>query len=537
MKLYSVRSTQVVLSVVLAGVLLGCGSSNDTPNTPSKPNTTEDSKVVVKPKKLLNASFDEIGKKKIKASEIKALNYDDDVQKMATQWDSEDAKDNYIRGFAYKDGKLAVASVYHSALVVFDGNTHAFSPFAALEGAAHGKEGTSVDGVTSASENWLNQIEFDKSGSYLYALVKPKYIGRFKEGKNPDKASYGLYKVQVGEDLKVDYKKAKTFVNKQMFSFDTFKDGRILTHNNETGDFFIYDTNLNEQKTFKIPNSFRYDLKNDKLVVLVHDREAKKAYVQQFNPENGEAIGEKKEYNYIFDTYSLFELTNKGDKLLTYQIDKEDDEKQEFCSYDITNFTSNCTDFGKRLNSAVGVVSFDDKLVALTRGKYNSEVNIINIENKPFIQSQIPSSGVSYGINFINNDTLVVAHERREIKEYKLSQSSEVFTVDEKFNNVSNKIFKVASANLNQIEVYERVKHGKKSISGDLKLPTNVDGVNVTWSLSKNFKEYVSEAGKLIKVPTQKISGTLTAKLQMLKDGKSIKEVSKETQISLVPRQ
>lgn len=522
----------VLLSALLAGILVGCGGSGS--NDTAKQDTNKQDKfVVVKPKALIDANFDEIGKNKTNATEVRALNYEEDIQKMVTLWNSPDTQDNYIRGFDYKNGKLAVASVYHNALVVYDENSHGFSPFAALEGAGDKKDGISVDGVTQASENWLNQVTFDSSGENIYALVKAKYFGWFSKGKhNPDKASNGIYKVKVDANNKVKIDKNTPFANRDFYAFDIFNNGNIIAHDNEKGDFYIYDSNLKEKSSFNIPNSFRYDMKNDKLVVLVKDQKTKKGYIQAFDPTNGTALGEKSTYDFSSDQNSLFELSDDGSKLLTYY---DESGVSKVCAFDVSNFASQCGNFGKNYKKAIGSISPDGKRLALNVGAYNYEVSVINIENKPYLETFVPSKKDSMGIKFIDNNSLVFAEDERKIKEFKLSKDSSKNTIDEKFQYVSNKIFKIVSKDINNIKVKERIRGGKKSVRGDLYLPTNVDGINATWSISENFKDYISEQGKLLKVPTQKISGQISVKLQMQKDGKVIKEEVKQSTISLIP--
>lgn len=172
----NISSKTTLICTALSSILIGCG----TQTTQDKTNKNHTKPLVFKLHAFKDASFDEIGKTKINAQKIADFNYEKSIEDMKQKFNTEDIKDNYIRGFDYKNNKLAVASVYNNILVVFDekGDFNA-SSVAALNGAGDKKNGISVDGVTSASENWLNQVSFDNTAKYIYALVKPKNFGWF----------------------------------------------------------------------------------------------------------------------------------------------------------------------------------------------------------------------------------------------------------------------------------------------------------------------------------------------------------------------
>lgn len=57
-------------------------------------------------------------------------------------------------------------------------------------------------------------------------------------------------------------------------------------------------------------------------------------------------------------------------------------------------------------------------------------------------------------------------------------------------------------------------------LARDLQLPSNIEGINASWILSKEFYGYIDENAKIIKKPKNKISSTLSVKLQMQKPKK-----------------
>lgn len=163
---------------------------------------------------------------------------------------------------------------------------------------------------------------------------------------------------------------------------------------------------------------YRFDMKNDKLVVLIKDQKTKKGFINLHDPRNGQEIGTKKEYNFSSDQNSLFELTSDGKKLLTYYDGEH--KTLNVCSFDVSNFECLCSKFGKNYKKSIGAISPKDKLLALNLGDYNYQISIINIQNKPILQTFIPSEKESMAIKFIDNQNLFVIENKKIIKKYKL---------------------------------------------------------------------------------------------------------------------
>lgn len=520
----------VLICTALSSILIGCG----TQTTQDETNKNHTKPLVLKLHAFKDASLDEIGKTKINAQKIADFNYEKSIEDMKKKFNTEDIKDNYIRGFDYKNNKLAVASVYNNMLVVFDekGDFNA-SNVAALNGAGDKKNGISVDGVTSASENWLNQVSFDNTAKYIYALVKPKNFGWFLPYDNADHASSGIYKLKLGANNSVKIDNDTPFVNHNFYHFDLFNNGDILAHDNENGDFYIFDENLTQKNKYHIENSYRYDMKNDKLVVLVKDQKTKQGFIGEYDAKSGRKLANQTQYNHTSDANSLFELTNDGTKLLSYY----DDAKLSLvCAYDVATFSKKCENFGKNYKKSIGAISPDGKYLALNLGIYNNSTSIINIQNTPFLAYEIPSLKESMAVKFLDNNTLVFSQEDRKIKKYKINDISSTYNIDEKFKEVEDNIFKIVSKNINNILIYEQRRKGKKSIIADVKFPLNINGVNIEWVLPGEFKEVLDEHANVLKVPKNKISGIVSAKLYLLKNSKIIKQSELNTTMSFVPK-
>lgn len=506
---------------------------NSQPNHDNTNNNQMYKAVIIAPKTLINADFSDIGTKQILIEQNASFNYNDSIQ---AQNDSgwTDALDNKITSIDYKNDKLVSSSVYHNALVVFDKDANnQFTPFAALKEAGHGEYATLPDGVTQASENWFEKVKFDKTGEYLYALVKPKKY----TSETAQSSTYGIYKLKLN-NLNINIKDESTkFINGKFYDFDIFNNGNIMTHDDQTGRFVIYDgNNFNKINEFTIPNSYRFDLKNDRFVVYQDIEDTNETFIQEYDPLTAQPVqGKKVEYDRYLSGSTLFELTHDGKRLFTHYDRKGTKEICSFALDSLDKIDKKCFDFSSagRLGSAF--MSEDSKYLIFTGNSSGREASIFNIENDPFLAQVVPTGKYSYDAYLSKDNNLFITENKNEIKKYKISYSSNTISYDDKINKVANSIFTKVSQDINNIVVYEKTRHGKTYIKGDIDFPTHVNGINATWGLSEELKEYIDENATLLKVPTSKVTGKVSVKLQMLKNDEVLREVVKQSEISLVP--
>lgn len=530
-----------LISVALAGILVGCGGGGGSDNT--KTSDTNDTIVVATTPK--NADFSDIGLTKINSNLTKTLNYNEAIEKYVGQNDTPDGADNYVRSIATSGTKIAVASVYHNALTIFDtsNDSYGFSPFASYPKAAddhdiNGVELTKsgeVDGVSQASENWLNEVKFSKDGDYVYLNVRPKYLGRTKSRKVvPDPATYGLYKAKILSGNKIDKSNSSTKRFKgQFYFFDFLNDGGVMTMD-ANGTFYKLDKDLVEVNKFKVENVKRFDTKNDKLYLLIDDGTNK--YIQQRNINNGEAIGDKIPYDKEVDSkgYSTFELTPDGKKAITYVPSKSN---SEVCSLTFATKSYKCTNIGVPLYSSIGDISPDGKYIAFTAAKGFTMGNIVDITDNPALVGQFPSSGnVGYAIHFKDNGELIYASNRRQIQLTTLMSSNMQINNETKLEFAQNSIFSQNADDMNSIEVKAKTEDNVTTYEGDINFISFLYGTNINYTLSKEFKGYIDNKGEFTKMPTSPITGTIKATFTLLKDGKNVGKSTKTTSMTIKPK-
>lgn len=538
-------SKNYLISIALAGFLVGCGgsggdSSNKGADT-NKPAQNQKSVKVV-PSLMQNADLSDVGMKAVKATFDRNLNYDAQVQKVFVEdFKSPDAKDNYIWDMKYKNGKLAVASVYNNALIVFENDKPTLSKIANIKGAKHAKgeeatgvEGQRVDGTTGASENYFREVKFDSTGEYVYMIIRSKHLGGSLESqKYSDVKTRGIYKAKIEANNSIDEKKAIR-ADFSFSHFDVLDNGNIIGLDTNTFTFYILDKDLKKIKDFKVPNAFHFSAKKDKFFVYAKGESDK--FIQEYDLD-GNALGNKIPYPYAMDKYSFFELSDDAKKLFVLKDDTKDSGVSELCSYNTATLSPSCTNLSSNIVWSFVAFSPNGKQMALTKG-FSNLTSIVNIEQeKPELVGQIDYDHDEhwFGITYMGDNKLAYSSDNRKIQVYSLSEGEEI-TKDTKFSWATSRAIADISQDINNIVISERKRHGKTSIKADLELPTFLHGVNISWTLSPEFSGYISEKGKAIKVPEKKISGKITANFKMLEDGKIYKEQNITKDISITSK-
>lgn len=539
-------SKKYLISVALAGFLVGCGGgsgsggSSNSGDGANKPTQNQKS-LKVAPSQMQNADLSDVGIRAIKATHEKDLNYDALVQKVFVEdFKSPDSKDNYIWDMKYKNGKLAVASVYNNALVVFENDKPTLSKIANIKGAKHGSgekavgiEGKRPDGTTGASENYFREVKFDSTGEYVYMIIRSKGLGNQDRQKYSDVNTRGIYKAKIEANNSIDEKKAIR-ADFSFSHFDILDNGNIIGLDTNTFTFYVLDKDLKKLKDFKVPNAFHFSAKKDKFFVYVKGENDK--FIQEYDL-NGNAISNKISYPYAMDIYSFFELSNDAKKLFVLKDDTKNSGVSELCSYNTATLSPSCTNLSSNIVWSFIAFSPNGKQMALTKG-FSNLTSIVNIEqDKPELVGQIDYDHDEhwFGITYMGDNKLAYSSDNRKIQVYNLSEGEEI-TKDTKFNWATSRAIADISKDINNIVISERKRHGKTSIKADLELPTFLHGVNISWTLSPEFSGYISEKGKAIKVPEKKISGKITANFKMLEDGKIYKEQNITKDISITSK-
>lgn len=542
-------SKNYIISIALASFLVGCGGSGqDSSNTANTNNGgSEQNKPEVKqglkiaPANLVNAENSAVGLRSVKATFLKSLNYDAQVQKVFVEdFRSPDAKDNYIWDMKYKNGKLAVASVYNNALVVFENDKPTLSKIANIKGAKHAKgedatgiEGQRVDGTSGASENYFKEVKFDLSGEYVYMIIRSKHLGESLESqKYSDVKTRGIYKAKLKADNSIVEQEALR-ADFSFSHFDVLDNGNIIGLDTNTFMFYVLDKDLKKLKEFKVPNAFHFSAKKDKFFVYVKGENDK--FIQEYDLD-GNAVRSKIPYPYAMDKYSFFELSNDAKKLFVLKDDTKNSGVSELCSYNTATLSPSCTNLSSNIVWSFVAFSPNGKQMALTKG-FSNLTSIVNIEqDKPELVGQIHYNHDEhwFGITYMTDEKLAYSSDNRKIQVYNLSQGEEL-TKDTKFKWATSRAMADISKDINNVKISKKTKHGKTSIVSDLELPTFLHSVNITWTLSPEFSGYISEKGKAIKVPEKKISGKITANFKMLDNGVVYKEQSITKDMSIMP--
>lgn len=539
------NSKKYILSAIVASALVGCGGGSSDSATPSQTDgSTETNSTIVVASAQKNADFSDIGLTKANTTPTKSLSYEDSLERYVVQNSTPDGNDNYIRSFATHGSKIAVASVYHNALTIFDtsNNSYKFSPFAAYVTAGddkdiNGKELTNegeIDGVTQASENWLNEVKFSSNGEYVYLNVRPKYLGRTKSRQVvPDPATYGLYKAKVLDDNTVSKDSNSTIRFKgQFYFFDFLNDGSVMTMD-ANGTFYKLDENLSQISNFKVENVKRFDVKNDKLYLLIENGESK--YIQQYNIDSGEAIGNQIAYNKEVDSkgYSMFELTQDATKIVTYAPSSSD---AEVCTITLATQNLQCTNIGIPLSSSIGGISPDGKYAAFTPSKDYTIGGIVNVENKPALVGQYATSGKrGYAMHFTSNTEFIYATKDRNISTYSITDGQSI-TNNTKLEFATNSIFSQNAEDMNSIEVEAETEDNVTTYEGDINFISFLNGVNISYTLSSDFKDYIDTNGKFLKMPDKAVTGTITANFTLLQNGEDVGKTTKSTSMTIKPK-
>lgn len=537
-----------ILSIALASLLISCGGSERIDQDDGKKQVAIKSEVKIFAEDKV-ADFKDIGLISVNATNHKTLNYDEEVQKVFVQdFESFDAKDNYIWDMKYKNGKLAVASVYNNALVIFDDNGNKkLSKIANIKGASHGTgvdaigtEGIKADGSTGASENYFKEVKFDKSGENVYMMIRSKFLGTTPEKqKYSDVNSRGIYKAKIQADNSIAQSQTKR-VDLSFSHFDILNNGDIIGLDTNTHTFHILDENLTQKSNFKVPHAYLFSAKNDRLFVYVKDTEEQ--FIQEYGLD-GHAIGSKVAYPYAMDIYSFFELSLDAKKLFVLKDDTKNNAISEICSYNTTaTFHSDtmpqCTNLNANIVWSFVAFSPNGKQMALTKG-FSNLTSIVDIQNdKPELVGQIDYEHDEhwFGITYMGDNKLAYSSDNRKIQVYDLEQGMAI-SKDTKFNWAKTRAIADISKDINNIVVTQNIKHGKKSIKAHLQLPTFLHGVNIAWTLSPEFNGYINDKGKAVKIPEKKISGKITAKFKMLNEDKTIyKEENITKDISIMPK-
>ncbi len=530
------------ISIAVAGLLVACGGGSDSSinkangsngegNTPVVSDAKE-VKILAQEKK--DADFSNVGKQSVKMEAISEnLGYNDALKTYVDNTQANDGMDSHIRDIAYKDGKIAVASVYHNSLSVFDANSKAtYNSFKAFPKAGHGVnvngEEFNDDARTGASENFLDEVKFSPSeADVVYLVLKPKYIGQGKDNKMPHENA-GLYKTKLDSNNKID-ENAATYLKGKFYGIEFLKSGNIITLA-EDGTLYELSKDLTEVKKLQVSNAKAFDVKDDKLFVLVAEDE--KYNIEQRSVSDFALVGEKIPYNKTYSPKynSLFELTPDAKKLATF-------EEEEVCLTDLKAKKVNCANIGYSVEKSKSSMSPNGKYIAFTKGaivdisgELPSLIKTFELTLDEATQKATDlTRNVSYGINFIQNDKLLIAKYKRFIDTYKVS-IGESITAESKFADAVKSVESRLDNMAKGIKLYNK----KGKIRGTSHFDSFVLGANVDYKLSKEFDGYINEKGEFLKIPENKISGKITATITMLKDGKAIlkpKVIQKEISI------
>ncbi len=535
------RVKNSLISIAVAGLLVACGGGSDSSineasggngegNTPVVSDAKE-VKILAQEKK--NADFSNVGAQSVKMEAISEnLGYNEALKTYVDSTQANDGMDSYVRDIAYKDGKIVVASVYHNSLSVFDASGKTtYNSFKAFPKAGHGVnvngEEFNDDARTGASENYLDEVKFSPSeADVVYLALKPKYIGQGKDNKMPHENA-GLYKARLDSNNKIDENAAIYFKGK-FYGTEFLTSGNIITLA-EDGTLYELDKDFKEVKKQNIPNAKAFDVKDDKLFVLVLEDE--KYNIEQRSINNFALVGEKIPYNKTYSPKynSLFELTPDAKKLATF-------EGEEVCLTDIEAKKVNCANIGYSVEKSKSSMSPDGKYIAFTKGaivnvsgELPSLVKTFELTLDENIQKQTKlTRNTSYGINFIQNDKLLISKYKRFVDTYKISTGDNI-TAESKFADAVKSVESRLDNMTKGIKIYDK----KGKIRGTSHFENFVLGANVDYKLSKEFDGYINEKGEFLKIPEQKITGKIVATITMLKDGKAIKEKVIEKEISI----
>ncbi len=408
-----------LISIAVAGLLVACGGSSDSKDGNSTDvggaNGNGGSTSVTVPSGAKNVL------------EAKTLNYESNIKTWAKKnFEGKSLKDtiedNKIKRISTnKDGtKVAVTSVYHNALTIFDENGKAtISSFGTLKKAgnrvdANGEAFQTVpDTRTGASENYLTDVKFSSNGEYVYLNLRPKYLGEgtFHKKKkfyfNPND-DYGLYKAKISAENTVNQATATKFGEK-IFNFTLLENGNLVAKK-ENGSLVVLNKDLQEVANKNIENLEAFATSNNQLFVLL--KENNNYFIQELNLTDLSDKSEKISYSKNNTEDAEFNVSLDGKKAI---ISNED----SICLTNLVSKQINCADGD---TDGLASLSPNGKFIAFKSG------TIANIQNDtPAITGKIELGGSKiYAIDFVKDDKLIMAIDKKDIKILNISADGKV---------------------------------------------------------------------------------------------------------------
>lgn len=489
---------------------------------------------VLKPSEMIDAYSNSINQPSIEMKLLKSIDLKDSFKwHYMRYFEGKSKEDLYIRDINYYKDKILASGSYHSSLLVIDDKSEnvAYADFYAIKDADHGELGVKYkeaeedakkakekndDEWSGASELFVEQGEWiDKNTAFINTM--PKYLGR----DNPDAKPYlhhaGIHKINIDENANI---KELAFSKGEYFLFRKYNDGVItLGDNNE---FQILDKNLKLIKSFQIKDVVKADVVKNRLFVLLKG-DKKGIYEYDFKNNNLKKIADFDAQYYgrpIKATTSPF-LASPDAKYIYYTTPHNYNSK--LCKVEIKTSKTICSDTGFPLYSGSYAISPDGKTLAYTFGGDKGQTSIFNLEKTPYLAGYAKGGNTSYAATFKDNKTLAVVNNRHVIDIYELKKGKKI-TLEDKFEDLKNRIFDFVAPDMNNITFKVKESNGKKKIKTSFALPQHIDGVNLTWVLPDEFKEFINDKNKVINVPSKDFSGEISVLMQLQKDGKIIKE-------------
>lgn len=455
-----INTKQVLLSVVLAGFLVGCGGSSDNNTAPENPENPQNPP----------AQTGDLKKVEVSNARSFALN------KVASQTlnDYFEAGDTKIASLDGSGDKLIVAMQWHNALGVIDTKTNELklTPYAASKTA--GKE--PVDAVTGASETEINKIQ--NVSSFVFANIY------HSSTKQSDPNFVGLHKIKINADGSVA-KVAKTPNGENYKDFIVSNDGNTILAT-DGANIITLDNNLQE-KSSKEAEVITWNFSKDNQPLIVY----KDGITPIFS--NKSDLGKVETLNFlpafVKDAGNSIIFVEEGDKKAIKIHTLSGATRAVSAGVSIPEIT------GKNLSYDI---SADGKFLAVGHSAGLSVVELYS--GKMNVLYTKDGVDARKGVKFVSGDKISYA---KGLKEMEIASFTETNTAMSQSDLIVQKLQKLNSCDINNCLPFTEVRKDM-----DFSQTTILGALGVQYEPTGELSKYIANDGKLTQ-PSSTVSGNL----------------------------